>query len=1308
MQLSIRWLAASWLAVCIGVAQTLLAADWPTEGGNNARLYSTTEMLPTSPNLQWTYQAPAVPKLAWSSAEGRTIEGKLLSHRIRFDDAFRTVIANGRVYFGSTVDHQLHCRDLKTGKLLWTCFTGGPIRLSPTVHDGRVYFGSDDGRAYCADAETGRILWQRQVAPRDEWLLARGELISKWPVRTGLMVHENVAYMGAGIFPHEDVYLYGVDPATGRQVWQQDNISVLDAGRNDLSPQGYLLAHNNHLVVPSGGSLPGVFDIKTAKLLHKRTHSWRGAAGGVVGGTRALLADGQIYSGGEHHILAMDEKSGDVGFGWFDGHQMAIQDDAAYVLTGARLARLNRMESADGSRQRYKLNEKLAGLTKEFRGKKGAEAEELRDQIRKGTEELKNLESMGVVWSQETVDDKALLVAGNVVIVGGPGRVTAYAKETGLKVWSHDLEGDARGLTVADGRLLVSTDTGAVQCFGETRPTSPSVVADAQLKPLADDNKTAMYRAAVADILQRTGVQAGYCLVVGSEEGRLAYELARQSALKIYCVEPSAEKVARARQQLSAAGLYGHRVVVHQSELAALPYSNYFADLIVSDNLLKNGTWNVSLKDIERHLKPVGGVFCLGRPESAGAIPLDEVRNWSRSSALGDQLETKVAEGWLTMVRGPLPGAGNWSHQYGNPGNTAISSDQRIQGDLGVLWYGDPGPGEMVNRHEGAVGPLSVNGRLFVQGETTIMAYDAYNGRHLWTHENPKALRTGVFQNQNPGNLAAGDDSLFHFVGDKCLQVDMATGKVVATHELPPGKADGRYEWGYVAINNGMLFGTATIRQELEAALRRRGKTTEDATDGLFAIDIATGKHAWAYSGKSISHRTIAIGPDRIFFIDSSITPQQREELLAKDKSALKDLTGEEQEKAEKRLKDADVRLTVALDLKTGEKIWEKAVDVTDCSDIGTGGGKLTMMYANDTLILGGANANGHYWKQFVAGEFQRRRLVALSAYDGFKLWAKDANYRHRPIIIGKKVLAEPWMFDLTTGEQETRKHPITGEEAPWSIMRTGHHCGMLTGSESGMILFRSGHTGFMDLKNDAGIRHFAGHRLGCWINAIAANGLVMIPEASAGCVCQFSIASTIVLEPREERRPWTIYSTVGDQTPVQRLSINFGAPGDRKDALGNIWFSYPRRDAYQVTTLDVKLDLRPQFVKGGEFGSTAEGRVATSAADTPWIYTSWAQGLEQFTLPLLGKDDAPANYTLRLHFADPGADEAQPTVLDVSFNGKAVANGLKLPFSKDGLLQPIVHEVRNVRVERDLVIDLQAKQGQPILNAIEAIRETE
>jgi hypothetical protein len=365
------------------------------------------------------------------------------------------------------------------------------------------------------------------------------------------------------------------------------------------------------------------------------------------------------------------------------------------------------------------------------------------------------------------------------------------------------------------------------------------------------------------------------------------------------------------------------------------------------------------------------------------------------------------------------------------------------------------------------------------------------------------------------------------------------------------------------------------------------------------------------------------------------------------------------------------------------------------------------LIYANDTLLLGGANANGHYWKQFVAGEFSRRRLVALDAYDGFKLWAKDANYRHRPIIIGKQVLAEPWMFDLKTGEQQTRVHPITGESVPWSIMRTGHHCGMLTGSESGMLLFRSGSTGFFDLNADEGVRHFAGHRLGCWINAIVANGLVMIPEASAGCVCQFSIASTIVMEPREVRRPWTIYSAVGAQTPVKHLAVNLGAPGDRKDALGTVWFSYPRHPAYQETSLDVKLNLQPKFDTGGGYRTASERDRLPTGVESPWVYTSWADGLQQLTLPLLGERDEPASYTIRLHFANVRPQPQEAVTFDVLLNGERAVTDLTLPAaSGEGAWQQTVREIPQVRVQKDVVVELVAKQGRPLLSAIEAVRE--
>ncbi|MEZ6129245.1 MAG: PQQ-binding-like beta-propeller repeat protein [Planctomycetaceae bacterium] len=1308
---------------CVAVVLTLmccssvaLAADWPTYRGDNARSGSSSESLDLPLKSAWTYTSPAPPEMAWSSGEGRVIEGKLLGHRVKFDDVFHPVAVGGKLYFGSTADDQLHCMNLDTGETEWTFFAGAPIRLAPSVTDGRVYFGSDDGHVYCLDAATGKQQWQFRTGPEADWLLARGEMISRWPVRTGVLVDDGVAYFGAGIFPHEYIYLYAVNADDGSVIWKQDNLSSEDAGRNELSPQGYLLASDDLLFVPSGRSLPAAFDRKTGKFVYQRTHSWRSTAGGVIGGTKALLADGQLYSGGPHHLLAMDQKNGDAGYGWFAGRQMVVLNDAAYVATGTVVGRLNREEYAVNSRIRHDLEMKIYGLSRSVRGEKDKDkAAEMHKQISDANDAIRKIADVGVTWQNETDADAALLATPTAVFAGGQNKVTAYAADTGEVAWETPVSGRASGLAVADGRLIVSTDTGRIYVFGGDERTAATTELVAF--PTSD-----VYQQAAQAILDQSGVTRGFCLVIDGNEGELAWELAKRSDLEVYMIEADAQKVATARRKLAAAGLYGSRVTVHQFDAGDLPYSNYFANLIVSDDFVRTGKVKTDPALVARHLKPVGGVMCLGQPgaeessvaETAVKMAEAEIAATSRLTPAKDVSEesvnavstssTKSAAGFVTLTRGPLPGAGEWSHQYGNAANTAVSDDKRVTGGLGVLWYGDPGIGEMVNRHDGAVGPLAVGGRLIVQGESTIRAYDAYNGLFLWNHDNPDGIRTGVFQNVSPGNLAASDDRLFHFVGQKCYELDAATGQIVRTHRLPTSRDDGRHQWAYVAVQDGLLFGTATVLESIDAKERRRGRRTQDATDGIFAIDLSTGNHLWDYQGQSISHQTIAIAPDKIFFIDSTITSEQRAEILRQDKSELQGLEGREREIAEDRMKKLDLRRAVALNSRTGEKLWANPVDVTDCSDIGIGGGMLTLMYQNDTLILGGANANGHYWKQFVAGEFSRRRLVALSAADGYKLWAKDANYRHRPIIVGNRVLAEPWIYDLHTGEQQTRKHPITGEDVPWSMMRTGHHCGMLTGADSGMIMFRSGATGFMDLEQDAGIRHFAGHRLGCWINAIPANGLVMIPEASAGCVCLFSIAATIVMEPREARTPWSIYSSVGTKTPVRHLALNLGAPGDRKDAHGTVWLSYPRYKAYQETSLDVKLDLQPKFRTGGGYEAVNENALTINSDHPEWLYTSWAQGLEQITLPLLGKDDKPATFTVQLHFANV-RDKEQSATFDVQFNGRTVIEGVELPAATDSLTS-IVSEIKDVAITDNLTISLIAGSGTPRLNAVKVLRQ--
>ena len=1321
-------------------------ADWPSYLHDSSRVGHTDEPLAAPLVQRWVFSSPTPPKMAWAGEDGRVIEGMTLLNRVRFDDVFHTAIAGGRAYFGSSVDGRVHCKNLATGKEEWAYFTDGPVRLAPQIADGRLYIGSDDGWAYCLDAGSGALVWKLRAGPNDERILARGRMISRWPVRTGILVDGGAAYFGAGVFPHETVYLYAVDAASGKVIWKNDAISQDDAGRNDLSPQGYLLATADTLFVPSGRALSVAFDRKTGQQAAKApTPGWRGDAGGQIGGSQAMLLDDQILAVGEHQILALDQKTGKTGYAWFHGTQMTFNGDMGYMATGKEIVAVDRNAHAEGTRARhaaemlaYKLATELkkhpaiAALKKAEEATRALKAakneaakqqaqaaldaagktyEPLRldyqakqDKLVAAKKEIAEKKDVGIKWSRPSTHESALILAGKTLVAGGKDEVVCLDAESGKELWKSAVEGDARGLAAAEGHLIVSTTAGKIYAFAErsrSLPPAGSSLASRPADPFPKDDLTEKYAKAAEEILAQTKVRDGFCLVLGSEQGRLAYELAKRSNLAIHGIEQDAAKVAAARAALIPTGLYGARIVLDHADLGVIPYSSYFANLIVSDHALIAGDVPAIAKEAARCLKPIGGMICLQGGEKTAA--------WLAGTKLAEEKASlSTAGGWALLRRAALPGADAWSHQYGNAGNTSSNKDERVKGGLRVLWYGDPGPGEQTNRHDGAVGPLSVNGRLFIQGHDSVMAYDAFNGQLLWKTPNPGAMRTGVYNAREPGNMAASDDHLYMLLDEKCLQFDAATGKIAHEFRIPGAGTKPNLEWGYIAFKDGLLYGTATERVANAAEVARRGKSASLATDTIFAYDAKSRALAWTFQGKHVSHVTIAIGDGRVFFIDASLTPAQREEMLRQDKTELAKLAGKARDIAEERVKNADLRMAVALDALTGKKIWEKPVDVTDCSEIGIGGGALTMMYQNGHLVLGGANANGHYWEQFLSGEFARRRLVVLDAEKGGKIWARDANYRHRPVVIGNEVVAEPWSYDLYTGEQKMRTHPLTGEQTPWMFARPGHHCGAISAT-SNMMFFRSKSTAYYNLDQDEGTEHFAGQRLGCWINTIPANGLVMIPEASAGCVCLFSIASTIVFEPREDRMTWGVYSATGTPTPVQHMALNLGAPGDRRDAHGKLWLAYPRPSSR--AGIDLPLSLSQAFAKGGEFFDFNAESYQTAKTDLGWVHASGARGLVHAEIPLIGAGQPAATYTVRLYFSALEGDKPGQRVFDVKLQDKTVLKSVDLVAKCGGVKTAHVEEFSNITVKEKLLLELVPAMDnadnahQPVINGIEVLR---
>ncbi len=209
---------------------------WPTYRHDNQRTGSSGAAITFPLQPLWTHEPQHAPVPAWGGPAKSDLYNKVENMRMRlgFDRAFHTTIAKGRVFFASSADDQVHCLDQETGEELWTFFAEAPIRFAPTLWQDRVYFGSDDGHAYCVLAKSGDQVWRVRPGPKDYRIPGNGRMMSAWPVRTGVVIQDEIAYCCAGLFPDAGSYLCAIKARTGKVIWTKKAA--------DIHAQGYMLA----------------------------------------------------------------------------------------------------------------------------------------------------------------------------------------------------------------------------------------------------------------------------------------------------------------------------------------------------------------------------------------------------------------------------------------------------------------------------------------------------------------------------------------------------------------------------------------------------------------------------------------------------------------------------------------------------------------------------------------------------------------------------------------------------------------------------------------------------------------------------------------------------------------------------------------------------------------------------------------------------------------------------------------------------------------------------------------------------------
>jgi len=435
-------------------AATFSGADWPTFRGDAARSGASKGDLAFPLTEEWVHTDSGRPQNAWPGPARHDLYSKImnLTPRLWFDRAFYVSIADGRIFFGSSADEQIHCLDAATGEELWSYYTEAPVRFTPTIVGGKVIAGSDDGVVYCLRASNGELVWKERIAPDDQRLPGNGRMISMWPIRTGAVVSNGVAYVTAGLFPSESSYVAALKVSSGDTLWKNNY--------KDMAPQGYLLASKDHLFVPASRSTPYVFDRRDGKRLRQL---------GGNSGTFAIVANDDLVFGPGKTGDMTEASGGGAQIASFKGQHMIVTRGVSYIHTTTELSALKREKFVALTKERGELNARRTALTGSLPNLSGSDKSKAEKELAKSGERLGEIEveiRECILWRRVCDEPLDVILAGDAIIAGGEDHITAYAAKDGAKLWTAPVDGRAYGLATDDGRLYVSTDTGAIHCFG--------------------------------------------------------------------------------------------------------------------------------------------------------------------------------------------------------------------------------------------------------------------------------------------------------------------------------------------------------------------------------------------------------------------------------------------------------------------------------------------------------------------------------------------------------------------------------------------------------------------------------------------------------------------------------------------------------------------------------------------------------------------------------------------------------------------------------------------------------------------------
>jgi len=745
------------------VCTSARAGDWPQWRYDAGRGAASPDRLPTTLHLMWRRQL-APPRPAWPPSQPS----------LRFDVSYSPVAAGKTLFVPSMVSDSVTAYETDSGRERWRFYTEGPVRFAPVVHNGRVYFTSDDGCLYCVDATDGTLQWRFRGGPTDRKVLGNERLISTWPIRGGPVLLGKTVYFTAGIWPFMGIFVHAVNAETGTPVWTNsgEGSTYMTQPHNSpafggLVPRGHLAATEHGLIAPGGRTSPGCYDLRTGALRYFH-YAKKG------GRSSTVTARGPWFFHNEARVRIADGRR-------IEGMAAVVHDDRAlYALhDGALLV------------QDLRADPRGNGL----KGKKQTRVTNVFGQL--------------------------FLKAGSQFVVGETGKVGLITVDATGKsarvVWKGIFLGTPWTMLAADGKLFVVTVQGEIYCFGgkagePKRYVYPDPAAISKPAAPPSASSTAAMRQRAESMVRAANAEGGYAAVFGLGTGRLAEQLLRVSKLRLVVIDPDSKKIDAFRRRMDAMGVYGNRVSAHVGDPIGFPLPPYMASLVVTEDSTAAGMERPApfSRSVFRTLRPYGGTAWV-------RMPADQLRDVVEQARLETAEVKPVGDDRSLLVRsGALPGAGDWTHQYADAGNSVVSQDALARAPLGLLWFGNGPPNdEVLPRHGHGPSPQVAAGRLVIEGRNMLRAVDVYTGRLLWQRSFPELGRFYDHTGHQPGageigsNYVSLADSVYVVFGEKILRLDAASGKTISQFNPPTGAGGRASYWGYVGAWKDALIATS-------------------------------------------------------------------------------------------------------------------------------------------------------------------------------------------------------------------------------------------------------------------------------------------------------------------------------------------------------------------------------------------------------------------------------------------------------------------------------------------------------------------